>query len=235
MNELEKKIRKIGKDMVMCNKPCKGVTNCPSKGIPPRCLYFEANGKTEKKGVVVIGINPGNAKRDDYKTELKRECNESPSDYYCRTAELSIKGAYYDSIKRLLNELGLTANILWTELIKCEKEPSTKKIPLQTYRNCIELYLKKELKNVPCNWPIIAVGKETYAAVVFLFPDRKILGISHSTKSFGQFSRMFTGSGKFDEKKLKQSIKDRLGGFLSDNNVSCLEIIKRKNGNYFFK
>lgn len=103
---------------------------------------------------------------------------------------------YYNSLRKLVNELGFTGPILWTELVKCESETPGELPPLQTFRDCTKIFLTEELKLIPENCPLIAVGKQVYNALAYRYPSRIVIGVPLPTGSYGHFPKLFDNSGK---------------------------------------
>ena len=75
--------------------------------------------------------------------------------------------------------------------MKCEDEVKGQDPPLETFRTCTMTYLSRELRLVPPDWPLIAVSREAYKALAYLYPNRVVIGIPHPTASRGQFWSLF--------------------------------------------
>ena len=158
------------------------------------------------KGAVFVGINPakpskrsrrGLQEREFYKKNVK---NGNAYEQVLKYWENEIHGKfhrYYTPLGKLADQLSLTGPILWTELVKCENAPSEKVPPLQTFRICTHAYLMRELKSVPDDWPIIAIGQETYDRLVFLAPGRVIIGVPHPASN-GYFSKLVKRLSRID-------------------------------------
>lgn len=58
---------------------------------------------------------------------------------------------------------------------------------METFRCCTKRYLRKELELFPTDWPIFAVGKETYKSLAFLYPEKTVIGLFHPTGSYGKY------------------------------------------------
>lgn len=66
LSKLEKHINHIGDRLVRCSEQCADIVNEPEKGILPRCLILEITGRSKnKRGVVIVGINPGQAPKKE--------------------------------------------------------------------------------------------------------------------------------------------------------------------------
>jgi hypothetical protein len=90
--------------------------------------------------------------------------------------------------------MNLDGPILWTELVKCENKTKGILPPLQTFRKCINIFLNEELEAVPEAWPLLAVGRETYKALAYIYSSKTIIGIPHPTSSRGHFQEMIKGN-----------------------------------------
>ena len=193
MKKIESIINEIGKKMVECSEGCKGIINDKKEGIIPRCLFYQ--NKPGNEGCVIVGINPGRSANNETEKNayLKGGCSyQSTVDYWRNN--LIEKEKYYKYLSKFLNCLKYKGPVLWTELVKCENPEGTIIPPLQTFRNCANKYLAEELKCIPTNWPIIAVGREAHKAISYMFPKRAVLGIPHPTSSRGHFAKLFTSS-----------------------------------------
>lgn len=201
MNDLiiiGQEIHKIGCEMVNCSQNCPGISLDQKEGILPRCLIFETReSEAPENGCVIVGINPGHCKTDEREYYLDKGISyESILKYWERT----ISGReYYKALRKFSGELGLTGSILWTELVKCENKQGLRELPLQTFRACTMKYLNQELNIIPVDWPIIAVGKEAYHALAYLYLGRTLIGIPHPTGSFGHFKKLFNEQGRLLE------------------------------------
>lgn len=191
--DIESIINEIGEDMVRCTKNCKGILNDKANGIIPRCLFYQ--NKPGDEGCVIVGINPGRSANNETEKDayLKGDCSyQSTVDYWRNN--LIEKEKYYKYLSKFLNCLKYNGPVLWTELVKCENAEKINTPPLQTFRNCANEYLVKEINCIPSNWPIIAVGREAHKVISYMFPNRAVLGIPHPTSSRGHFAKLFTSS-----------------------------------------
>ena len=181
---LRAEIRQIGQEAVECSLRCEGVEN--SDEILPRGLHLELQDR-QGLGVVIVGLNPG--RMDANEQSMYRRAGRS----YDATEEWFAKNAFHIRFHKYLREfvggLGFSGPILWTELAKCQNAPEIRSLPIQTLRTCVGRYLMRELDLVP-DWTVIAVGREAYTALSYLFPRRQILGVPHSSGSFGHFQRL---------------------------------------------
>lgn len=176
--------------MVVCNHHCPGIALDLNEGIVPRCLLLETEGHSDAQGTAIVGINPGPSGARERNFYLTNGPTYEQVVNYWRT-HVSHRHKYYTGLRKLSTELGFSGPILWTELVKCESAPDQKKPPLQTFRTCTRTYLQEELEAVPDDWPLIAVGREAYKALAYLFANRAVIGVPHPTGSFGHFHRLF--------------------------------------------
>lgn len=198
-SDLRSAIFEIGRDMVNCKNQCRGVGNDKDKGIIPRCLYFEDDSGDSSRGAVVVGINPGNSWSVEQRFYKVRGASyESVLAYWDSTIK---KLGYYSKLRLLVRQLGFGGSILWTELVKCEDAAKGQDPPLQTFRVCTMTYLRHELELIPADWPLIAVSREAYKALSYLYPVRVVIGIPHPTAARGQFWSLF------DNRQLRNEFK----------------------------
>ncbi len=186
--EMERRIHGIGRSLVRCTNSCVGITNDRLSGILPRCLYFERDGRSESDGCVMVGLNPGGS--DEKEQEYFKRYGTTYSAWLEFWNKNNHRFPYHTKLRKMADQLELYGPILWTELAKCESSDNCLP-PLQTFRVCAGLYLRKELEVIPEEWPIFAVGKETYKALLYLFPTRAVIGVPHPTGSWGNFQRLF--------------------------------------------
>lgn len=105
--------------------------------------------------------------------------------------------------------------------------------PIQTFRNCSNKYLRKEIELVP-TWPIIAVGKEAHKVLSYLYPKRSILGVPHPTGGRGiHFNRLYNGKS---HTIFKKTIQKQIADFKGKSGVevwlkSTIKRRKSKNKN----
>jgi hypothetical protein len=188
-SELKLKIYEIGQQMVSCSNKCNGIVCSLKEGVLPRCLILEIDGRTQARGSVIVGINPGHSKPPERNYYIK---NGQSYDKVVEYWNASIRNRkYYSWLRLLVDQLDFTGPILWTELIKCENMQGVRIPPLQTFRTCTRTYLSTELKLISNEWPLIAVGGEVYKALAYRFPSHIVIGIPHPTGSYGQFSSLF--------------------------------------------
>lgn len=218
MEDISNEIIKIGNELVNCPvKECEGVTNDKNSGRIPRCLFYDNQDRKEEKGCVIVGINPGIMKKNN-EEQLHYLSNKDSLNYdtiylpWNKVRQNGKEHKYYKFLRDFVNNLGFKGPILWTELVKCEKQARKTQIPLQTFRICTSKYLKRELDLISDDWLIVAVGREAHKALSYLYAKRSILGIPHPTSSRGYFNKLYLKK-KFGSEFRKQ-IKTKLEEYL---------------------
>lgn len=222
MKIMSDRIISFGEELVICDlhqKKCDDINNDRDKGILPRCLIFEQDSRKKNKGCAVIGINPGISSEEERRFYKENGINYTQI-YNYWNENLKEKRRYYFSLRNLVTLIGFKGPILWTELVKCEKKESTKDINLQTFRICVDSYLKREIKLLPSEWPLFAVGKEPYKALAYLFPKRSVIGIPHPTGSRGHFSKLFVNDS--GENSLKEEVQNLIIDSLSSKKAAWI-------------
>ncbi|MBI4301119.1 MAG: hypothetical protein HY664_00750 [Chloroflexi bacterium] len=200
IDQISRQIYKIGCQLVDCDEECSGVQKDKGEGILPRCLVFETDNRTDGRGSVIVGINPGRSRPVERQFYIKNGPNyEQVLAFWNKKIW---NDPYYDRLRKLVHELGFGGPILWTELVKCENGERVEQLPLQTFRTCTRAHLTQELELIPQDWPLIAVGREAYKALAYLYPSRVVIGIPHAKGSHGQFSKLFDKGQLRDEFKL---------------------------------
>lgn len=192
----------MGEKLVSCNLDCKGIVNSKKDGIPPRCLFLEKSSSKEILDCIIVGINPGNADKDERKA-YKEAYEEGKFTYNTEKEyfkEKVLKKKYFTFVRRFAEELGWDF-ILWTDMSKCEssvKDKVKEKLPIETKSVCIQKFLKHELNSFQ-DIPIIALGNEVYDILYLLFQNRPIVGIPHPTGARGFSSKKFLSLFKDDD------------------------------------
>jgi len=192
---LERQISQIGSKLVSCQRDCAGISRDQEKGILPRCLILETEGRDEHKGLVIVGINPKWSK-SGAKSQERKFYREHGGTYeqvveYWRT-RIKPKHRYYSPLRKFADLLCADGQILWTERVKCENAPKNKREPpVQTLRTCIQTYLQEELKVAPDDWLLLAIGRNAFERMALLCPHRTVIGIPHPA-SFGHFSHVYS-------------------------------------------
>lgn len=180
MNQLENKINKIGEDMIGDRKwaDFDDIDYAPKKGIIPRGLYLENLGNSNSKGAIIVGLNPGRAKRTK---ELKclSKCNNYKKVVECWKEISCNYSGFYMPLRNFIRKVGLRGFILWTNLVPCQNKSRNNKSPsIKTIRYSVNTYLKKQVDLIP-KAPIIAVGRDPFRLLAYMFSDRKVIGITH--------------------------------------------------------
>jgi hypothetical protein len=196
LEKLKGEIAAIGEKLVACQENCEGVCRNQNEGILPRCLILETDNRSIDKGSIVCGVNPAPAFPAEVEFYKKNGATyKSILEWWEKYKLKDIR--YYARLRAFVSEIGLTGPILWTDIAKCQNESdevdlSIKNHP-QTFRRCSALFLTQEIEKCPSDWPIIAAGREAYLALLYLCPNRALIGIPHPTGSFAnaQFLRMF--------------------------------------------
>lgn len=180
-------VQRLGEELSWCPLQCDGIVNSHAEGIIPRCLALED--RIGDGGAVIVGPNPGRS-TSAQKTALRNSEDNAYSKWRSIWEVASLHNDYYTRLRELLAALKITGPILWTELVKCEKEPKTT-LPVQTLRTCAHRYLQREIALVPKEWPILAIGKGVFNDVSFIAAARGVVGVPHPTSSKGAFIKLF--------------------------------------------
>jgi hypothetical protein len=186
---IEESIEAIANKLYFCDNLCSSkemVCNRESGQIP-RCLFFEYEGrKLDQKGCVVVGLNPGTA--DHAEKEFHKDLLAHGQLIYNhilnRFLKLGYKGNFYGPIRDFLNSCKIEGPILWTEVAHCEttltgKRPKPVPPSRLSTSICSRLYLSEELKAIPEDWLIIAVGKDAFEILLPMCPTKTLIGIPH--------------------------------------------------------
>lgn len=153
---------------------------------------FDTEGRLGNQGCAIVGINPGRAKHEEEKFYLDSGCTYDGIVDWFLSHRLK-QHPYYKRLRNLADQIDLFGPILWTELAKCETKEGVDGVPLPTLRTCAGRFLTRELDVVPESWPLIAVGREAFKALAYLYPKRVVIGVPHPTGSWGHFARLFAG------------------------------------------
>ncbi len=182
----------------------------------PRGLYFE-DGFGES-GIIVCGLNPGTSR--DEERNFYRENDVSYRSLYRYWHEHHPSIQYFLRVRNFVRGLGYTGPILWTNIAKCEKAESSKRIGfatnLQTFRSCASSYLTSEIEGCPDSWPLVANGKEAFTALSYLFPTRRVIGIAHPTGAYPQFSKMLNGG------QVRSEVRDTIQTYFEEAPIGAL-------------
>src|SRR3990170_4342078 len=103
---LSNRINEIGRSMVACNYCCPIVALDPHKGILPRCLISEIEGRDDGRGSIIVGMNPGRSKEPERKFYRDNgQTYEQVIAYW--TDHIGYRHKYYRQLRALVTELGL--------------------------------------------------------------------------------------------------------------------------------
>jgi hypothetical protein len=206
MSTLQDAIDRLGTELVLCPDSCAGIWRDPSKGILPRSLFLERP-DAPGRGSLAIGLNPGTSKGHERAFYLDSEISYDRVKAY-RLLIASIP--YFERARSIIDQLGLSGPILWSNLAKCENESGRNGLPpLQTLRHCTRRFLSRELTAMPADWAVLALGREAYRALAYLVPERTVIGIPHPTGGFRDFRKML------EHGQLRKEIGDRAARHLA--------------------
>ncbi len=153
---------------------------------------FDGSGKPE---CIIVGINPGNAREKEIQYVRENPTYEEWVNYWHKNFR-NIK--YYKDSREFVKEFlefKESIPILWTELCKCEKSRKKRKaLPISTLVTCMKRFLDREISLADEFFgkgiPIIALGRRTFEALCFRYPDHFIIGVPHPTGSYGHFKTL---------------------------------------------
>jgi hypothetical protein len=221
MSSLEQAIDELGKELVVCRDNCAGIWLEPSKGILPRSLFLERP-EAIGRGCLAVGLNPGASPPRERAFYLESEISHDRLKMY----RASIGGIpYLARARNVIDQLGLTGPILWSNLAKCENESGRKGLPpLQTLRHCTRRFLMRELTATPTAWAVLGIGWEAYRALAYLVPERAVIGIPHPTGGFRDFRKMLANG------RLREEIKDRAARHLNSPEPGAVWLGSEKSG-----
>ena len=209
-DQLRNEIAAIGERLVVCGENCAGIKRNQAEGILPRCLILETERRKTSRGSIVCGINPAPAQLRE--VEFYRKNGALYQSLLLWWEEYKLKDIpYYARLRAFVSGLGFDGPILWTDIAKCQNESDDVKLSIkdhpQTFRRCSALFLTKEIEKCPQDWPIIAAGSEAYRALLYLCPNRALIGVPHPTGQYASthFLKLFD-----DELKLKTEVKSRI-------------------------
>jgi len=213
MTALQQKIDRLGAELVACEDGCVGILQKQSDGILPRSLFLEGPRQTGR-GCLAVGLNPGTSKPVERQFYLKNGITyDRIKDYRSRISEIP----YFARTRIVIQELGLTGPILWSNLAKCENETDRDGLPpLQTLRHCTRRFLTRELHESPQDWIVLGIGWEAYRALAYLVPKRTVIGIPHPTGGYRDFRKMLNA------RSLRREIKGRALAALNSSEPSAV-------------
>lgn len=206
---MSKKLDNILADLIGCKMKCGGVVNSPTMGIIPRCLVLERRGAG--KGAIVVGLNPGKCGSEGrkYFIEHKNDFKAFKKYFFLKLRNVS----YFKRARNILSLLGFRGDILWTNLVKCQCIGKNGIIPVQTMRVCISKFFKKEIESVFPKYTIFALGNRSFEFCSLSFPSHLVIGLPHTSGSFGTFVYLYKKVEKNPEKfkKIISVKKDKNG------------------------
>jgi hypothetical protein len=187
MMQIEKAIDRLGGELLECADNCGGIQQDRNSGVLPRSLFLERS-NAPGRGCLAVGLNPGTSRP----AERSFFCTNGTTYEQIKAYRLRINDIpYFRRTRQVIDQLGLSGPILWSNLAKCENEVGRKELPpLQTFRHCTSKYLRRELKAVPSEWVILGIGWEAFRALAYLVPERAIIGIPHPTGGFRDFRKL---------------------------------------------
>ena len=221
MSTLNEIIDRFGAELVACKDGCAGILQRQSEGILPRSLFLERPDATGR-GCLAVGLNPGTSKPVERAFYLEHEITyDRVKEYRTRISA----GPYFTRTQGVIDQLGLTGPIIWSNLAKCENEGDRDGLPpLQTLRHCTRRFLARELHESPSDWVILGIGWEAYRALAYLVPERTVIGIPHPTGGYRDFRKML------DATILRAEIKTRALAALRSREPNAIWLGAGKNG-----
>ena len=221
MSSLQLAIDGLGKELVVCPDNCAGIWLDPSKGILPRSLFLERPEATGR-GCLAVGLNPGTSSARERAFYLESKISHDRLMMY-RASIAAIP--YLARARSIIDQLGLSGPILWSNLAKCENESGRKGLPpLQTLRHCTRRFLMRELRAAPTAWAVLGIGWEAYPALAYLVPERAVVGIPHPTGGYRDFRKML------EKGQLRKEIKDRASRGLCPPEQGAVWLGSEKSG-----
>ncbi len=221
MTALHERIDRLGAELVACKDGCVGILQRQSEGILPRSLFLDRS-DAAGRGCLAVGLNPGTSK------PAEREFYLNHGISYDRVKEYRtlISGKpYFARTRSVIDQLGLTGPIIWSNLAKCENDSDRDGLPpLQTLRHCTRRFLARELHESPRDWVVLGIGWEAYRALAYLVPERTVIGIPHPTGGYRDFRNML------DKRYLRREIKNRALAALSSREPSAVWLGAEKSG-----
>lgn len=200
MSSLQEAIDQLGTELVMCVDSCARIWQDQSKGILPRSLFLERPEATGR-GCLAVGLNPGTSSARERAFYLNSEITYDRVKAF-RTSIANIP--YLARARSIIDQLGLSGPIIWSNLAKCENESGRKGLPpLQTLRHCTRRFLIRELAATPADWAVLGIGWEAYRALAYLVRERAVIGIPHPTGGYRDFRKML------EKGRLREEIKER--------------------------
>lgn len=221
MSALPERIDCLGAELVACKDGCAGILQSQSEGILPRSLFLERP-DAPGRGCLAVGLNPGTSKTSEREFYLKNGITyKQVKEYRAWISEWP----YFSRTRSVIDELGLTGPIIWSNLAKCENESNRDGLPpLQTLRHCTRRFLARELLECPSDWVVLSIGWEAYRALAYREPERIMIGIPHPTGGYRDFRKMQNAGS------LRKEIKQRALAALNSHEPSAVWLGVQKSG-----
>ncbi len=227
MKPLRTLINRIGTQLVKDRFPYQDVVCDPKKGIIPRGLILEEDGRDPHAcGAIVVGLNPGRTRPAQLRHNLEHGCTYRAYIEYWQK-HLGWRYRYFVWTRRFLDAAGIGRPILWTELVHCESADSGKELSVETIRSCIDRHLVREIACLPEKWVLIGLGAEAYKILAYRFPKRLVISIPHPTGSYGQIHKLMPKG------RLRPGAKHQLERILK-RRKPVAAMFRCINGNYRF-
>lgn len=211
-------------EMLTCEHSCEGVHKDVNGGVIPRGLWLEKLDNESEDICIVVGINPGKAKRKkNGEGEIDHyERNKVNFDTYAKFQKRlhdDEKFVYHHNLEKLAKAMKL-GYILWTNLCKCENKETGKLPPIQTFRKCTNKFFRKEM-NLFKEAMIIASGNQPFEITSYLFPDNFVVGVPHASGSYSK--RLF--EKLFDKDELRKEYADKINENKDmENEYKCIKL-----------
>lgn len=175
-----RQLARLGSKVVACTIGCEAASSV-AEGTPPRCMYLEQD-SAGTNGVVIVGLNPGRASDEEKRYYAVNGAEYRHTVAYLKTEMNRIK--YYKYTRSFVLGLGFSGPIHWTELAKCELRRGIRSVPAEMISTCTRTFLHQELALL-AGWPVVAIGRVAFNAISLMCPDRSVIGIPHTTGSWG--------------------------------------------------
>ena len=221
MDTLQRRIDVLGAELVVCGDGCAGIVQRQAEGILPRSLFLERP-HAPGRGCLAVGLNPGTSKPVEREFYLKNGATyDRVKEYRTRISD----GPYFARTRSVIDEMGLTGPIIWSNLAKCENKSDRDGLPpLQTLRHCTRRFLARELHESPSDWIVLAIGWEAYRALAYREPERTVIGIPHPTGGYRDFRKMLNAGFLLSE------VKNRALAAVNSHEPSAVWLGAQKSG-----
>jgi hypothetical protein len=185
--------------MVSCVMNCRGIARQQNLGILPRCLVLEDNREADGIGSIICGLNPARCNKSEQNYYIQHGATYDSVTEFWHTQICKI--SYYQKLRKLADALNFSGPILWTDTVKCEKQPQLQSFSHysfpDTVRRCTANFLHRELAACPSDWIAIGVGRDAFATLSLVCPNRFVIGVPHCTGQHGardKFDKLFDGN-----------------------------------------